>query len=41
MTAHNAAKIMLLARAACDFLKYSGKSTDGNKLECDDSKLML
>ena len=27
--------MMLLVQAACDFLEYSGKSTDGNKLECD------
>ena len=35
VTAHNAAKIMLLVRAACDFLEYSGKCTDGSKLEID------
>ena len=35
VTAHNAAKMMLLVQAARDFLEYSGKSTDGNRLECD------
>lgn len=35
VTAHNAGKILFLVSAACDFLEYSGKSTDGNKLERD------
>lgn len=35
VTAHNAGKILFLISAACDFLEYCGKSTDGNKLERD------
>ena len=35
VTAHNAGKMLLLVQAGCDFLEYTGKSTDGNKLECD------
>ena len=35
VTAHNACKILFLTQAACEFLEYTGKSTDGNKLECD------
>ena len=35
VTAHNAGKMLFLVQAGCDFLEYTGKSTDGNKLECD------
>ncbi len=35
VTASNASKSLFLVEAACDFLKYTGKDTVGNKLECD------
>ena len=35
VTAHNACKILFLIPAACKFLDHTGKSTDGNRLECD------